>query len=107
LKIEIRRSELLSGGVIMEQEINRLRQKIIKLEEEIAILDETEEAICDAIRRFRERDLAISLLSSGADSNVIHLHLNLIETAKVVLNQADEVHFEIEKIMKVQNTLGG
>jgi len=89
----------------MEPETSKLKQKIIKLEEEITILDEAEEAICDAIRRFRERDLAISLLSSRADSNIIHL--SIIETAKAVLNQADEVYFKIGKIMKVQNTLAG
>jgi hypothetical protein len=71
----------------MEPETNKLKQKIKKLEEEIAIMDVTEQAISDVLMQFRERDLMISLLLTDANSKTIR-H-KLIETAKAVLNQVE------------------
>jgi hypothetical protein len=48
-----------AGGAFMEETINRLKQKINKLEEKITFLNETEIATCDALTRYRERDLGV------------------------------------------------
>lgn len=51
----------------MEATIDRLKQKINKLEEKITFLDETEIAARDALTSYRERDLGILAVVTAAD----------------------------------------
>jgi hypothetical protein len=51
----------------MEAAINRLKQKINKLEEKITFLNETEVATHDALTRYRERDLGILAVVTASD----------------------------------------